>query len=81
MYGLWTLGNCLKIFRWTGGKYGVGKRFSFDLSQKILDAINDGSLQNAETHTFKYFNFEVPNTLPGFEESMIYPEKAWSSKI
>lgn len=67
MYGWSTQGIYFNNIRWTGGKYGVGKRFSFDLSQKILDAINDGSLQNVETHKFKYFNFEVPNTLPDFE--------------
>jgi ATP-dependent phosphoenolpyruvate carboxykinase len=34
----------LKQFRWTHGKYGVGKRIKFEDSVAIIDAINDGSL-------------------------------------
>lgn len=81
MYGLLTLGKFIFNSRWTGGKYGVGKRISFDLSQQILDSINDGTLSNAQTHSFKHFNFQVPDSIPGFEQSLIHPEKGWHSKV
>ena len=48
---------------------------------KIIDAINDGVLDNVETYKFKYFNFDVPVSVPGINPDMMYPEKGWSSKV
>lgn len=66
---------------WTNGKYGVGKRISFGKSQRILDAINDGKLDNVETYKFKYFNFDVPTSIDTIPDDLMYPDKGWSSKI
>jgi len=33
---------------WSGGKYGVGKRMSLNITRKIVDAIHDGELDKAE---------------------------------
>lgn len=52
-------------FRWVNGKYGVGKRIDFETSVKIVEAINDGTLNYAPTYKFKHFNFEVPTVLEG----------------
>jgi len=50
-------------------------------SEKILDAINDGKLNDAPTYTFKHFNFQVPKSVEGINESLLYPERGWRSKI
>ena len=63
------------LCRWTEGKYGVGKRISFNDSLQIIDCINDGTLAKAPTHTFKYFNFEVPSEVPGIDRNLMYPDK------
>ncbi len=44
------------LFRWTGGKHGIGKRFSSNDSVKIVNAITEGKLSNSETYKFKYFD-------------------------
>lgn len=59
-FGLLILGKYILIYRWTQGKYGDGHRIALQDSEKILDAINSGKLDNVPTETFKYFNFQVP---------------------
>ncbi len=61
MFGLLTQGKLIFNIRWTGGRYGLGKRIAFEDSLKIVDAINDGSLAQVPTHNFKMFNFAVPD--------------------
>lgn len=43
----------------------MGKRIDFETSVKIVEAINDGTLNYAPTYKFKHFNFEVPTVLEG----------------
>ena len=45
-FGLSILGKYILYQRWTNGKYGVGYRIPFQESVKIIDAINDGELDN-----------------------------------
>ncbi len=52
--------NYYEIFRWTHGKYGIGKRISSENSTRIIDAINNGELDNVKTYNFNYFNIAVP---------------------
>lgn len=40
---------------WTGGKFGVGKRMSLKVTRKIIDAINEGRLDDAEFEEFPHF--------------------------
>ena len=40
---------------WTGGKYGTGSRISLKYSRAIMDAIHDGSLNDAEFETMDIF--------------------------
>ncbi len=41
---------------WTGGRYGVGKRMSLRQTRAIVDAIHDGSLEQADYKTTPVFN-------------------------
>ena len=71
----------MTLYRWTDGRYGVGKRISFSDSLRIIEQINDGSLEKVPTYTFKYFNFEVPESVDGISEDVLYPERGWNSKV
>lgn len=59
----------------------MGNRIPFTDSVRIIDAINDGELDNVETYKFKYFNFDVPVNVPGIDPEMMYPERGWSSRV
>lgn len=59
----------------------MGRRIKFEDSVKIVEAINDGSLEKVETYTFKNFNFQVPVHVEGIKPELLHPEKTWHSKI
>ena len=65
---------------WTGGKYGVGKRMSLKATRKIIDAILDGSIENAEFETMPIFNMQIPKSIEDVEAGLLNPRNAWSKK-
>ncbi len=65
---------------WTGGKYGVGQRMSLKATRKIIDAILDGSIENAEFETMPIFDISVPKSIEGVEAGLLNPRNAWSDK-
>jgi phosphoenolpyruvate carboxykinase (ATP) len=81
MSGSLTPGNFRCYFRWINGRYGVGKRIDFKDSVKIIDAINDGDLDNVPTYNSRVFNFQVPEEVPGVNKQLMHPEENWRSKI
>lgn len=46
----------------------------------MINAINEGKLDNAETYKFKYFNLEVPKKVEGVNEKLLNPEQDWANK-
>ncbi|MCL9776463.1 phosphoenolpyruvate carboxykinase (ATP) [Vibrio methylphosphonaticus] len=68
------------------GWNGSGKRISIQDTRGIIDAILDGSIENAETTTIPVFNLEVPTSLPGVDSSILDPRDTyvdplqWESK-
>ena len=65
---------------WTGGKFGVGKRFSIHHTRALLNAALDGSLNEVPFRTDKIFGFEVPTRCPGVPEDVLDPASTWGSK-
>lgn len=65
---------------WSGGKYGVGERMSLKITRKIIDAILDGSIENAEFETMPVFNIQIPKALEGLESGVLNPRSAWGDK-
>lgn len=53
------------------GWNGTGKRISIKATRAIIDAILDGSIENAEFVQLPYFNLAMPKTLSGVEDSSI----------
>jgi phosphoenolpyruvate carboxykinase (ATP) len=62
---------------WTGGKYGVGRRMPIEVTRRLLNAVLDGSLKDADFRTDPYFGFAVPTSLPGVEPHLLNPAKSW----
>ena len=65
---------------WSGGGYGEGDRMSLKVTRRIIDAIFDGSLENAEYETFPIFGFEIPKVLDGVPSGLLNPKSTWSSE-
>ena len=62
------------------GWNGTGKRISIKDTRTIINAILDGSLDNAETFTLPIFNLAVPVELPGVDARILDPRLTWSSQ-
>jgi len=65
---------------WSGGEYGVGERMSLKFTRAILDAIHDGSLQNAPTVTDELFGLVVPTECAGVPSEILTPKNTWADK-
>lgn len=63
---------------WSGGPYGVGERMSIKATRTCIDAILDGSIEDAEFHKDPVFGFEVPKALPGIDSAILDPKSTWS---
>ncbi|MFZ9035253.1 MAG: phosphoenolpyruvate carboxykinase (ATP) [Francisellaceae bacterium] len=66
---------------WTGGGYGVGHRISIKDTRAIIDAIVDGSVDEAEFHIDSLFGFRVPKALPGVDSRILNPQNTWQDKV
>ncbi|VUD56458.1 Phosphoenolpyruvate carboxykinase (ATP) [Thalassocella blandensis] len=59
------------------GWNGSGKRISLKATRAIIDAIMDGSLEEAQLHTLPYFNLAMPKQLGGVEEGLLDPRESY----
>ena len=59
------------------GWNGTGKRISIKATRRIISAILDGSIENAETMTVPLFNLAVPRTLPGVDSAILDPRDTY----
>ena len=62
---------------WTGGPYGVGNRFSIPVTRRIVNAVQDGDLDNAETLLLSQLNLRVPKFIEGVDPNLLEPKKTW----
>lgn len=60
------------------GWNGTGKRISIKDTRAIIDAILNGSIEQAETKIIPHFNLEVPTTLPGCDTSILDPRDTYA---
>ena len=65
---------------WAGGGYGVGKRMSIKATRACVNAILDGSIEQAEFDETRWFRLRIPKSLPGVDSTLLNPRNAWSDK-
>lgn len=63
------------------GWNGTGKRISIKATRAIIDAILDGSIEDAEFVNLPYFNLAIPTDLPGVEDSSILDPRQTYSQV
>lgn len=60
------------------GWNGTGKRISIKATRAIIDAILDGSLDEADTHELPVFGLTIPHSLPGVDAALLDPRKTYA---
>ena len=64
---------------WTGGPYGIGSRFDIPTTRRIVNAIQNGELNNVETHRITGLNLDVPKNVDGVESKLLNPIETWEN--
>ena len=62
---------------WTGGPYGIGKRFDLPHTRALVHAALSGDLAKTSMRTDPYFGFLVPERCPGVPTEILDPAKTW----
>ncbi len=62
------------------GWNGSGKRISIKDTRKIIDAILDGEIENAETKQLPIYNLEIPLALPGVDSNILDPRDTYEDE-
>jgi len=70
--------NQAKAYMVNTGWNGTGKRISIKDTRAIIDAILDGSIENAETETVPVFNLEVPTSLQDVNPAILDPRNTYA---
>ena len=65
---------------WTGGGYGVGKRFPIPVTRAIISAIQDNAIDHTDTYHMEPLNLTIPNKISGVDEKYLNPKEAWEDK-
>ena len=62
---------------WSGGGIGVGERMPLATTRACVDAILDGSVDDAPCVLDQHFGFDVPCALEGIPTEVLLPHLAW----
>jgi phosphoenolpyruvate carboxykinase (ATP) len=65
---------------WIAGAYGVGHRIPLKDNRFSVDAILDGSLDNAQFETLGIFNLQIPKAVNGMDSKILNPRNLWADK-
>ena len=75
--------NNTKVFLvntgWTGGGYGVGKRFPIPVTRAIINAIQDNKIDLENLDYLEKLNLHIPRELDGVETNYLNPKSSWES--
>lgn len=65
---------------WIAGPYGVGHRIALHDNRVVIDAIFDGSLDQANFETLPIFNLQIPKEVKGVDPNILNPRNLWADK-
>jgi phosphoenolpyruvate carboxykinase (ATP) len=75
--------NNTKVFLvntgWTGGGFGVGKRFPIPVTRAIINAIQDNKIDLDNLDYLEKLNLHIPRELDGVETTYLNPRSSWES--
>ena len=60
------------------GWNGTGERISIAATRAIIDAIMDGSIDDADVSTLPMFNLQIPTTIPGVDDGILDPRDTYA---
>ena len=63
---------------WTGGPYGIGSRFDIPTTRRIVNAIQNGELNEVETQHVPGLNLEIPKNIDGVDSKLLNPIETWT---
>ena len=61
------------------GWNGTGQRISIKATRAIIDAIMDGSIDEAETTELPYFGLHVPQAVAGVDDGILNPQETYEN--
>ena len=65
---------------WTGGDYSTGHRMPIPHTRRMINWILNGNDINSNYHIDPFFHLEVPDTIPGIPQELLYPQKTWQDQ-
>ena len=64
---------------WTGGAYGTGSRMRISHTRAMIKAALAGELDSVPYQTDRFFNLEVPQSVPGVPPEVLNPRNTWKN--
>ncbi|MBS1873206.1 MAG: phosphoenolpyruvate carboxykinase (ATP) [Acidobacteria bacterium] len=65
---------------WTGGPFGVGKRFSIQYTRRLLNAALSGRLHDVAYRQDPVFGFDVPRECEDVPSEVLDPANTWGDR-
>ena len=64
---------------WTGGPFGTGSRFKIPTTRRVVNAIQNGELNDVATEHVPGLNLHVPVVVDGVDSNLLNPIKTWDN--
>jgi len=65
---------------WTGGPHGIGSRFDIPTTRRVVNAIQNGELNDVATQHIDGLNLDVPLSIEGVDPKILTPQSTWEDQ-